>query len=219
MRAFLASATNRVPSICRTGSLFLLRRFGRNCAHGAIQINSCLLCLALTLIFCPRMVCGNIAPLPLNDGTGEQADPTSCTRKGCWNHGRCEMRDGKNESPRCFMKIRHLRGAACLRALCEAEAQSIRAYGMRNPICIIPNGVDLPRSERDAGQLQAQAFAEGRKILLYLGRLHPKKNVANLIRAWKQILNSHPSAKASWVLAIAGWSQSGYETAAQTTDY
>src|SRR6516162_2377977 len=39
---------------------------------------------------------------------------------------------------------RHLRGAACLRALCEAEAQSIRVYGMRNPVCVIPNGVDLP---------------------------------------------------------------------------
>jgi glycosyltransferase involved in cell wall biosynthesis len=104
----------------------------------------------------------------------------------------------------------HLRGAACLRALCEAEAQSIRAYGMRNPICVIPNGVDLPDlSEMPA--LQAKAFAEGRKVLLYLGRLHPKKNLANLIRAWKKILASYPSARASWVLAIAGWSQGGYE--------
>jgi glycosyltransferase involved in cell wall biosynthesis len=104
----------------------------------------------------------------------------------------------------------HLRGAACLRALCEAEAQSIRAYGMRNPICVIPNGVDLPDLSK-VPTLQAHAFAEGRKVLLYLGRLHPKKNVANLIRAWKQILNSHPSTRAYWVLAIAGWSQRGYE--------
>ncbi|PYL27986.1 MAG: glycosyl transferase family 1 [Verrucomicrobia bacterium] len=105
---------------------------------------------------------------------------------------------------------RHLRGAACLRALCEAEAQSIRAYGMRNPICVIPNGVDLP-DRGETPKAQPQVFAENRKVLLYLGRLHPKKNVANLIRAWKQILNSHPSSRASWVLAIAGWSQGGYE--------
>jgi len=104
----------------------------------------------------------------------------------------------------------HLRGAACLRALCEAEAQSIRAYGLRNPICVISNGVDLPDLS-ETPTLQAQAFAEGRKVLLYLGRLHPKKNVANLIRAWKQILNSHPSIRASWVLAVAGWPQGGYE--------
>ena len=105
---------------------------------------------------------------------------------------------------------RHLRGARCLRALCEAEAQSIRAYGMRNPICVIPNGVDLPDLS-DTPTLQSHGFAGGRKILLYLGRLHPKKNLANLIHAWKQILNSHPSARASWLLAIAGWSQGGYE--------
>jgi poly(glycerol-phosphate) alpha-glucosyltransferase len=109
-----------------------------------------------------------------------------------------------------FYENQHLRSAACLRALCEAEAQSIRAYGMRNPICIIPNGVDLPDLS-DTPTLRAHAFGEGRKVLLYVGRLHPKKNVANLIRAWKQILHSHPSARASWVLAIAGWSQGGYE--------
>jgi poly(glycerol-phosphate) alpha-glucosyltransferase len=109
----------------------------------------------------------------------------------------------------------HLRDAACLRALCEAEAQSIRVYGMRNPICIIPNGVDLPElvesSALEAESLTFQKFAQGRKVLLYLGRLHPKKNVANLVRAWKQTLESHPSAAKNWILAIAGWDQGGYE--------
>src|SRR4029078_1151969 len=32
----------------------------------------------------------------------------------------------------------HLREPACLRALSEAEAQAIRSYGLRNPICVIP---------------------------------------------------------------------------------
>ena len=110
---------------------------------------------------------------------------------------------------------RHLRSAACLRALCEAEAQSIRAYGLRNPVCIIPNGVDLPEltesSALKAGSSVLQKFAQGRKILLYLGRLHPKKNVANLVRAWKQMLDSRPSIAKSWILAIAGWGASAYE--------
>jgi glycosyltransferase involved in cell wall biosynthesis len=109
----------------------------------------------------------------------------------------------------------HLRGAACLRALCDAEAQSIRAYGMHNPICVIPNGIDVPElTESSALQAENAAFqnsAQGRKVLLYLGRLHPKKNVANLIRAWKQTLESHPSIAKSWMLAIAGWGESAYE--------
>jgi poly(glycerol-phosphate) alpha-glucosyltransferase len=131
----------------------------------------------------------------------------------------------------------HLRDAACLRALCEAEAQSIRVYGMRNPVCIIPNGVDLPDldgtpsavvsavfsgspgyAQRISALGTAHATATGlrtfggdRKILLYLGRLHPKKNLANLVRAWKQTLNSQRSTLNSWVLMIAGWDQGGYE--------
>ena len=109
----------------------------------------------------------------------------------------------------------HLRDAACVRALCEPEAQSIRAYGMRNPICIIPNGVDLPElvesSALEAETLRFEEPAHGRKILLYLGRLHPKKNVANLVRAWKQTLDSDPQISKSWVLTIVGWDQGGYE--------
>jgi glycosyltransferase involved in cell wall biosynthesis len=48
-------------------------------------------------------------------------------------------------------------------------------------------------------------------VLLYLGRLHPKKNVANLIRAWKQTVDAHPSTRDGWIVAIAGWDQAGHE--------
>ena len=107
----------------------------------------------------------------------------------------------------------HLRRAACLRALSEAEVESIRAYGLHNPICVIPNGVDLlelpDRSAKSADSRLFGEFTKDRKILLYLGRLHPKKNLANLIRAWN---NSQRWMSDSWVLAIAGWDQGGYES-------
>jgi poly(glycerol-phosphate) alpha-glucosyltransferase len=102
----------------------------------------------------------------------------------------------------------HLREAACLRALSEAEAQSIRSYGLRNPICVIPNGVDLP----DLRESDTKTQSESRKTLLYLGRLHPKKNISNLIRAWNETFNSQPVSGDRWVLAIAGWDQGGYES-------
>src|ERR1043166_7742722 len=66
----------------------------------------------------------------------------------------------------------HLRGAACLRALSEAEAGAIRSYGLRNPICVIPNGIDLP----ELAARNAKSQSADRKTLLYLGRLHRKKN-------------------------------------------
>ena len=102
----------------------------------------------------------------------------------------------------------HLRGAACLRALSEAEAQSIRSYGLTNPICVIPNGVDLPKPNES----NPETRAVNQKTLLYLGRLHPKKNIANLIRAWDETFKSHRGSGDDWVLAIAGWDQGGYES-------
>jgi poly(glycerol-phosphate) alpha-glucosyltransferase len=102
----------------------------------------------------------------------------------------------------------HLRGAACLRALSEPEARSIRGYGLRNPICLIPNGVDLPSLSEGNGKSQR----ESRRTLLYLGRLHRKKNLTNLIRAWNEIFESQSRNRGSWVLAIAGWDQGGYES-------
>src|SRR5215471_983802 len=109
----------------------------------------------------------------------------------------------KKRIAEALYETRHLRDAACLRALSQAEAQSIRTYGLHNPICVVPNGIDLPELSENNPGIQS----DNRRTLLYLGRLHPKKNLANLIRAWNsQHLNSD-----SWVLVIVGWDQGGYE--------
>ncbi len=130
----------------------------------------------------------------------------------------------------------HLRRAACIRALCESEAQAIRAFGLGNPVCVIPNGIDLPglgagsgeqlesREQGAGSRLQApsselpapsslaprSALPAGPKTLLYLGRLHPKKNLGPLLRAWADLQRDCPAAR-EWALAIAGWDQGGYE--------
>ena len=106
------------------------------------------------------------------------------------------------------------RSAACFHVNSEAEYLMLRQHGLRNPICIIPNGIDLPASQSSEVTSLVSGLAsvaQGGKLLLYLGRLHPKKNLLNLIRAWKEALNSHPSTLNSWVLAIAGWDQGGHE--------
>ncbi len=43
------------------------------------------------------------------------------------------------------------RSAACFHVFSEAEYRSVRAYGLTNPVCIIPNGIDVPedRGQRD----------------------------------------------------------------------
>jgi poly(glycerol-phosphate) alpha-glucosyltransferase len=50
----------------------------------------------------------------------------------------------------------------------------------------------------------------GRKVLLFLSRIHPKKGLANLLRAWSRAYAAE-SMKQEWLLAIAGWDQGGHE--------
>jgi poly(glycerol-phosphate) alpha-glucosyltransferase len=100
----------------------------------------------------------------------------------------------------------HLRSASCIRALCQSEMDSIRALGLTNPVCVIPNGIDIPAAESTSA-----STPKGKRdhTLLYLGRIHPKKGLPELIRAWAD-LQKNPEA-ASWKLEIVGWDQGGHE--------
>ncbi len=91
---------------------------------------------------------------------------------------------------------RHLNNAACLQALCHSEAQSFRNYGIRGPVAVIPNGVDLPEDFADSH------FRDSRKTLLFLGRIHPKKGLANAIQAFAKA-----GITKDWQFVIAGWDQ------------
>jgi len=103
---------------------------------------------------------------------------------------------------------RHLREAACIHALCESEADSIRAYGLKNPIAIIPNGVELPK----VGGRRSEVGSH-RRTLLFLGRLHPKKGLVPALRAWAATRHSTLDSRHStpWQFVIAGWDQGGHE--------
>jgi glycosyltransferase involved in cell wall biosynthesis len=112
-----------------------------------------------------------------------------------------------------FYEDSHLREASCLRALCEAEARAIRQLGLKNPIAIIPNGIDLPEIGSQASAISSFG-SEGRKTLLFLGRLHPKKGLVNLLRAWAAANRKSEigcGRATEWLLAIAGWDQAGHE--------
>ncbi len=99
----------------------------------------------------------------------------------------------------------HLRDAACLHALCRAEADAIRSYGLKNPICVIPNGVDLPDLHAPpAPPPWADRVPAGAPVLFFLGRLHPKKGLIPLVEAWSRVRRS------DWRLVIAGWDQGGH---------
>jgi len=104
----------------------------------------------------------------------------------------------------------HLRNAACVHALCESEASAIRAYGLTNPICVVPNGVDVSEASGGKAPQWRLALPSDSKISLFLGRIHPKKGLPNLLRAWGH-LHRAGGIPEVWHLVIAGWDQGGHE--------
>jgi len=103
----------------------------------------------------------------------------------------------------------HLKRAACLHALNRAEADAMRAYGLNNPIAVIPNGVTLPSDEQLEVPSWRKQLPNGAKVLLFLSRIHPKKGLPSLLQAWGKI---QPYVRQNgWHLVIAGWGQDEHE--------
>lgn len=110
-----------------------------------------------------------------------------------------------------FFERRNLEGST-IHALCKQEANSVRALGLRAPIQIIPNGVSIPDLKATpvlpppwAGQIPANS-----KIILFLGRIHPKKGLEAFIDA--MAIQRGAIEAGGWHLVVAGWAQDGYET-------
>lgn len=119
----------------------------------------------------------------------------------CWalNHSKWKKRLASSLYERNVLS-----NALCLHALNQQEAEAIRNFGLKNPIAVIPNGVDYPQEvgHHDPPSW-AQSIQPGTKVLLFLGRLNQKKGVSNLLNAWSQL---QPLAQSrAWHLVLAGW--------------
>ncbi|TIL62940.1 MAG: glycosyltransferase [Mesorhizobium sp.] len=117
----------------------------------------------------------------------------------------------KKKSVEFLFEGSNLQGASCIHALNRSEAQAIRSYGLANPIAIIPNGIDLPDWQRGDARSAVCWRADGRRVLLFLGRLHPKKGIEELIEAWSILRSDGVSVVDSWRLVFAGWDDGGHE--------
>lgn len=111
---------------------------------------------------------------------------------------------------------RSLSSAGCLHALTEKEVEDIRKYEVETPVCVLPNGVDVQEegseSKEQGSDIRCQVSRDGKRsrILLYIGRLHPKKGLENMLRAWS-LVNERVEVARTWRLVVAGWDDGGHE--------
>ena len=102
-----------------------------------------------------------------------------------------------------LLQARAYAKAALWHATSEEEAADIRRFGVHAPIAVIPNGIDLPVG------VATHAETAPQRTLLFLSRLHPKKNVAGLLEAWRRTAPDRPE----WQLVIAGPDEGGHRAA------
>lgn len=92
--------------------------------------------------------------------------------------------------------------AALLHATSRMEYEDIRQIHVRQPVAIIPNGIDVP--EFNGNERVAPGGAGVR--MLFLGRLHPIKGIEMLLKAWQELQDRYPQGE----LVIAGGGEKSY---------
>jgi glycosyltransferase involved in cell wall biosynthesis len=123
--------------------------------------------------------------IPYIISTRGMVDPTSLDKK----------RIKKNIALKVY-QYKDLKKANCLHATAFAEVKNIRSLGLRNPIAMIPNGVNISEFPDALPEKENKP-----KKILYLSRIHPQKGIGNLIEAWS-LLND--KIKSNWIIEIVG---------------
>lgn len=97
-----------------------------------------------------------------------------------------------------------LEAVACFHATAKSEYEDIRRMGFRQPVAVIPNGIDIPSAK--------EPLRNEMRTLLFLGRIHPIKGLDLLLKAWQAVLPRFPE----WQLRIVGPDNGGYLSRMET---
>ncbi len=103
------------------------------------------------------------------------------------------------------IKRRCLAAAALVAPSPEIERELIAAGYSRQRIHVIANGVPLAAERTSESRRAARAalaganpalrLTPGAAVAVYTGRLHPRKGLANLVRAWSRVSSALPGAR------------------------
>jgi glycosyltransferase involved in cell wall biosynthesis len=85
------------------------------------------------------------------------------------------------------------------------EARNMELFRLGVPVCVIPNGVDLPNANFvNGGNLAEEKAGRLTRTALFVGRIYPVKGLPMLVEAWSRV---RPNG---WRLQIAGPDEAGH---------
>lgn len=100
---------------------------------------------------------------------------------------------------------RDLKSAAAFHVTAALEEQSVRAQGLKQPVIIAPNGVNIP-DERVFECSECSNGLVGKcRTAIFLSRLHPGKGLLLLTEAWARV-KPH-----GWVMKVVGPDSYGHK--------
>ena len=120
--------------------------------------------------------------------------PRISTPRGMLSPWAMQFRKWKKRVAWYAFARRDIRSADVLHATSQLEASELRDLGLRQPIAVIPNGVD----EIDLSAPLQLPPGVAPRFVLFMSRVHEKKGVPEMLRAWKRLDTD------GWQLVIAG---------------
>jgi glycosyltransferase involved in cell wall biosynthesis len=156
-----------------------------------VKLGNVLLFHNHSLWMMPNVYPGNIA--------SKYDIPYVVSPRGCFT--RYAMSIGPKIKKLFWLTIQNpsLKSTTMFHATAFSEYEDIRRLGFKQPIAIIPNGIDIPIHQR---MDKNNSF----RNLLFLGRLHPNKGIEILLKAWYAVQNNY----LNWRLLIVGPDENGH---------
>lgn len=126
--------------------------------------------------------------------------PFILTPRGTLEPWSLQQKKWKKKIARWLYQDNDLRRCACIYATAEMEAKHIRELGFKNPICVIPNGIETD------GYPCRKDPSVVKKQILFLSRVHPKKGIEVLIDAFSRLHRDFQD----WIVVIVGNGEADY---------
>lgn len=95
--------------------------------------------------------------------------------------------------------------ALAIHVTAQKEADSLVALGIKCPIWVVPNGVDLPKSRSELANAPTTNGQPVVRTALFIGRIHPVKGLPMLLDAWAAV------RPPNWRLQIVGPDEDGHQ--------